>query len=151
MKTPGRYVNAFIKAMMMTLRGERIPTQEERLTARAPVLAGWMAETIRLAELAREAAAGQGINMVDFVMHIEKRDVSMDTILKAVIFHARQEYPSLLLSENEYARLALKATNMNDAFLVRRLADNPDLPPALKPMIEALHEHLATVPSEQQI
>jgi hypothetical protein len=150
MKSPGRYLSAFVKALAMTLRGERIPTQQEKLTSRAPRLAGWLAETLRLAERAREAAGEQGLNMADFVLHIEKRDVTMETILKTVIYHARQEYPHLLLSDTDYARLALKATNVNDVFFVRRLADSPDLPPTIKPLVEALHQHLSTIPADNE-
>ncbi len=148
MKTPGRYLSAFVKALRMTMRGERIPTQAEQLTARSPRLAGWFSETIRLVDRAREAAEAQNVNTGDFVLHIEKRDITMETILKTVAYHARQEYPHLLLSESDHARLALKATNMNDVFLVRRLTDSAELPPPLKPTLEALHQHLATIPAE---
>jgi hypothetical protein len=149
MKTPGRYLSAFVKALRMTARGERIPTPDEQLGARFPRLAAWLSETTRLVEAARSAAQAQGIHMADFVLHIEKRDVSMDTILRTVQYHAGAEYRYLLLNENEHARLALKATNVNDAFLVRRLADSPSLPPGVQPTLEALYQHLANIPAEK--
>lgn len=137
-----RYARAFWVALQYTLRGDKPPLL--RIREQYPVVTAWVDETVRLTEAVERAAAAAGIDAKALKVRADRRYVSMETILAAVKFHAKREYPSLMAHGDEFSPLTLQATNLNDRYLVMQLAGA--VPPQLKSAVDALAEHLAAAP-----
>ncbi|MCU0499287.1 MAG: hypothetical protein MUF87_18190 [Anaerolineae bacterium] len=134
-----RYINAFFKALWLTLRGQNIP--------RSP-LQGWIEQTIPLTGAVIRAADAHGWEQTARKTHklrIEGRDVSMETILTTVLFHAREEYPYLLKNQDQHSLLAIQSSNVNDVFWLSRLAESLTSA-AIKGPLDALIAHLKAMP-----
>jgi hypothetical protein len=135
-----RYWRAFWIALRMTLRGERIP---------APVqtpLQGWMDETgLRLEAISR-AAEQESVDPSQVRLHIDRREISMATILQSVAFNRQEAFPRLLRERGGQPMNYIYASNMGDHFRVSRL--EAALPPdsKLQQAVAALAEHLESVP-----
>jgi hypothetical protein len=137
-----RYAHAFWLALKYTLRGEKPPLL--RVRDQYPVITAWVDKTVRLTEEIERAAAPAGVDAKTFTVRVDRRDVSMETILAAVKFHAKREYPSLMVHSDDFSPMTVQATNINDRYLVIQLANA--LQPPLKGAVEALAEHLAALP-----
>lgn len=139
-----RLARALVGALRMTLRGEVAPAPHsiDALAAKMPQTAAWLRETAALLDGLDETAAKA------ITVRVEKREMTAATILGAVRYHAAEEYPHLLLSGGQYARMAVQASNLNDQFLVAQLAAAPHLPDALRQTADKLAAHLGTFPSE---
>lgn len=137
-----RYGRAFRLALRFTLRGEQPPLLQVR--DQHPQLAAWWDQTSALVAAVESAAAAHGLDPAALRVHADKRQVSMATILATVKYHAESEYPYLLAQGEQYAIITLQATNLNDRYLVLKLAEAVDEP--LKAPVEALNSHLATPP-----
>lgn len=147
MNTVGRYVRAFFGALRLTIRGELPPGL--RVHQQYPELSAWWAGTIAGVDAVIAAADAHGFDKArreSLVLHIEKRDVSMATILAGVRFHAEKEFPHLMRVEGNYNALAIYATNMNDRYLVLRLGQAEELPAAVREAVEGLAAHLENAP-----
>lgn len=117
-----------------------------------PRLNAWALQTRDLVRAVIMAANTVGLNQAarrELVLHLDKRDVSMETILAGVRFHAAQEYPHLLEQQLAHNVLALHAANLNDRYLVMRLteAEQTQVEP-LRARLIALRDHLDNAPSE---
>lgn len=138
-----RYARAFLLALRYTLRGEKPPLL--RVRDQYPVFTAWVDKTVTLIEEIERAAASAGVDAKAVIVRVDRRDVSMETILAAVKFHAKREYPSLMVhGKDEYSPVTVQATNINDRYLVMQLGNA--LQPPLKSAVEALEEHLAQIP-----
>ncbi len=138
-----RYLRAFWQALKLTLRGQRLPPP---VRERYPQLADWWQGTVEQVAAVEQAAKASGIDMDTLMIHVDRRDTSMATILAAVRYHAQQEYPYLMRQENQYNPVALNALNLNDRYLILRLAEQ--VPDPVKASIETLQAHLDTLPSQ---
>ena len=150
MMTIKRYARAFIGALRLTLRGEVVQPIAERY----PQLTAWWQDTLRLTAAVFAAADANGIPKSareTLVLHVEGRDISMETILKTVHFHADQELPLLMRREDSFNYLTLQATVLNDRFLVSKLAQAENLPLTVKGAVEALSAHLETLPRKESL
>ena len=144
-----RYARAFFGALRMTLRGELPPAL--RVHQQYPELSAWWAGTIASVDAVIAAAEAHGVDKArreSLLLHSEKRDVSMATILGGVRFHAEREFPHLMRVNGNYNALAIYATNMNDRYLVLRLAQADELPAPVREAVEALATHLEQVPDK---
>ena len=92
----------------------------------------------------REAAA-QNLDPAKLLIHADKRDVSMKTILAAVKYHAEREYPYLIVQNDPYSPMTLQAINLNDRYLITELMKKTDA--KVKESIEILSNHLGALPS----
>ena len=140
--TVRRYVRAFVLALRFTLRGEKPPLLNVR--EQQPQLVAWWEQTLTLVDTAERAAAAQGIDTEKIIVHADKRDVSMKTILATVKYHAEREYPYLIVQHDEYSPMTLQAINLNDRYLVMQLVNRLEVP--IKESIEALNAHLGALP-----
>lgn len=142
MTTIGRYARAFITALRMTLRGETFVQPY-------PALTGWMARTVVLVDGIFTAANANGLDLAarkSMVLPIDRRDVSMESILGTVRHHAAAEYPYLLRNDPGHGRLAIRASNLNDSYRVERLCEQTS--GTVRSALEALVQHLDAVPNE---
>ena len=143
-----RYLWAFFKALLFTLRGEKLPPRGD------PRLHDWIEQTLVLVDAVITAADAAGMTAAAreaFTLHIDRRDISMALILSAVRFHASDEYPHLLRQGATHSLTAIYASNMNDHYRVVRLQRAENLPQdgALRQSIDALAAHLESVPSTE--
>lgn len=138
-----RYIRAFFRALILTLRGQKPPTLEAE-EQHADLLA-WCRETLVRVNTVNTAI--EGTNLPPVTMHIEGRDVTLKHALDVLHYHASREYPHLIRSRDPHAILAIQATNMNDQFLVLRLSEYEGLPSAVKTALDSLVQHLTEVPT----
>ena len=142
LQTIRRYTRAFVLALRFTLRGEKPPLL--KLRDEQPDLTAWWSESVLLVEAIERAAAVQGVDPAALKLRVDRRDISMKTILATVRYHAERDYPYLIAHHDQHDQLALQSINLNDRYLVMQLGNHAD--EALKPYIEALAEHLAAPP-----
>lgn len=145
-----RYVNAFFKALAMTLRGERIPaTEAER---RYPRLLKWLNGARPLLQRAQQAAAALPKDQQQaLTVRVDGRDTRLDVILGGVAHHLQTEYPHLLDDLTEHSITGIYALNLNDVYALQQLETHPDLPASMKESIKALHEFLAAIPPSNEL
>ena len=137
-----RTLRAFVLALRYTLRGDKPPLL--RVRDQYPALAAWWGKTIRLVEAVERSANASDIDPAGMVLNIDRRDISMTTILQTVKYHAEREFPYLMAHDDPYGAITLQATNFNDRYLVQQLAQKIDTP--LKASVEALEQHLGNMP-----
>ncbi|MDX2162022.1 MAG: hypothetical protein SF162_11905 [bacterium] len=142
----GQVVRAFIKAVRMTLRGESVQTPGQRAAARFPRLTDWMNTTLKLLDQIDQAASAFDLTAIP--VKVDKREMSLRTLLNGVRYHATQEYPYLLQHEMQYSAMGVNALNLNDRHMIAQTLQAPGLPTPLKPLIEALAAHLAQIPTD---
>jgi hypothetical protein len=138
-----RYLRAFALALRFTLRGDKPPLLQ--VNERYPQLAAWWQKTITLLDALDRSAAANGIDQAALRVRVDKREISMTTILATVRYHAEREYPHLMAYGDQYNSLTLQALNLNDRHLVQSLIER--VPPTIKPEVEAFAAHLETFPS----
>ena len=141
-----RYIRAFVLALRFTLRGEQPPLLQVR--ERQPELVAWWQRTIQLVSEVERAAAAQGVDGTKLMIHADKRDVSMKTILATVKYHAEREYPYLIVQNDQYSPMTLQALNLNDRYLIMKLVNEVDT--SLKTVVEALNAHLGDLPPSER-
>ncbi len=143
-----RYVRAFFIALQLTLRGEGPPPHPR--DAQYPLLLNWMKETLALVDAVTANASVSQTDLTQWTQPIEGRVMSADVILKAVRFHAVQEYPHLIRNEGAYGFLAIQSSNMNDVFYVSRLLTKEGLSEPLAQALTKLHAHLRELPPDER-
>jgi hypothetical protein len=146
MKTLRRYLRAFYTALVYTLRGQRPPTLEAEERHRE--LLAWCRETLTRVDAVNETLQTHGVSAASIVMRIEGRDVSLETALETVRFHAAREYPQLIRSGSVHTALGIQATNLNDRFLLERLRDHEALSWLIKTALDGLIEQLVNIVKE---
>lgn len=137
-----RYARAFMTALRMTMRGETFAPPHPNLT-------NWTARTIVLVDTVFTTANANGLNLAArkaLVLHIDRRDVSMESILGTVRHHAAEEYPYLLRRDPGHGLLAIRASNLNDSYRIERLCEQTS--GAVRSALESLGHHLDTIPDE---
>lgn len=143
-----QYPGLFIKALVMTLRGDKV-------TRRYGKLLDWIERSSELAQEALHEANRHGLHpdsQETVVVRADGRDQDLHTILKAVKFHADYEYPYMLQNPTEHSLTAIYALNVNDMYNVVRLAESDDVKPeSLRKSIEKLSEHLQAIPSSNAL
>lgn len=137
-----RYARAFALAIRYTLRGDQPPLLKMR--QQYPVFSAWMDKTVELVEAVERKASASHIDPSQRILHIDRRDISMATILQTIKYHAGREFPFLMAHDDPHGPLTLQATNFNDRYLVQQLAQQIETP--LKESVEALERHLGSMP-----
>jgi hypothetical protein len=138
-----RYVRAFMTALRMTMRGETFKP-------RYPTLTNWTTRTVVLVDAALSASNANGLDLAArkaLMLHIDRRDVSMESILGTVRHHAAAEYPYLLRRDPGHALLAIRASNLNDSYRIERLCEQTSGP--VRTALEVLGQHLNAIPDEK--
>ena len=95
------------------------------------------ADTVGMDKAARQAV----------ILHIEKRDISAETILATIRHHAAREYFYLLRDSTPHSLAAIYANNVNDRFLAQHLQGTEALQtPQLQAALLTLTRHLEAIP-----
>jgi hypothetical protein len=137
-----RYLRAFFIALSMTLRGVK------PAPVRHSALRTWMEQTkVHVEQLTRQAdAAGlDAAGRKALKVRVDGRDVSVESVLAAVRYHAEEEYPYLLAHETEHSLTAITAANLNDVYAVSKLHDIPEVTLVAGPL-QTLKAHLEQIP-----
>jgi hypothetical protein len=144
MRTPLRYIRAFFRALMLTLRGQKPPSLEAE--ERYASLLAWGKTTLERLDAANAAIEQNKVEAKTIVMHIEGRDVTLSHALDVVRYHAAREYPHLIRSGDRHAVTAICALNLNDRFLIMRMGEYDRFPAPVKTALDSLAEHLTNIP-----
>ncbi|MBW4439388.1 MAG: hypothetical protein KME04_19760 [Pleurocapsa minor GSE-CHR-MK-17-07R] len=138
------YLRAFVKAVRMTASGQTPQTLKNEQAA-SPLLT-WCRESVRQVDAIKAAAAAEQVDLLALTVRVDKRDLSLLTILETVRFHAAEEFPHLVRQGGQYATLAIQASNLNDRFAVLKASECVEISAQLAGKIGALGEHLAQPP-----
>ncbi|GEM_PF-588038 len=142
-KSVRRVVGAFITALRMTLRGENVDTL--LLDKRYPALTAWMAQTVTLIDAVKLASASNAVDLAQS-LHIDKRDITIATMLDTIRYHSAHEYPYILKNQSVYASMGIQSLNLNDRYLILSLVRWENLPTSIAKSIEQLRDHLDQLP-----
>lgn len=143
-----RYVKAFWGALRMTIRGEKItptPVPSSPLTT-------WINQYLSLVDSVVRTTDQNGIDQAtrkQIKLRLDGRQMSLETALLTLKFHATEEYPSLVRqgTEGRGVQNTLYATNMNDRYWISRMAENPELQKTdVQAALSALDKHLENIP-----
>jgi hypothetical protein len=145
-RAPGDYLRALLTAARMTLRGEKHPA--EIAADRYPGTLAWLDDVMAALAQVETAAREGGFDPASLTLHIEGRDVTARAMFAAIRFHAADEYPSLLKNATGYSTLAIKATNLNDRYMLLRLGEAEALPPFMREPVNKLADVLSRQPNE---
>jgi beta-lactamase class D len=133
-----RYVQAFFQALGMTLRGEK----PDPTTA---LVREWLDVLAERVHVIQSAAAKQSLDMGQVIVHVDKRDLTMKTIVELLQYRAQTEYPNLLSAAGKSGWAVIYTSNHNDVYYVSRLietlADSP-----LKQAVVTTKAHLEALP-----
>ncbi len=136
-----RYKPAFFAALRRAV-GRKLPF---------PVFSRWARRTLPLVSAVFKAADSSGLDEAQrraLKLHIDRRDISMETILSAIRYHAEREYPYLLGEKVADNAIAVYALNLNDRYYLLRLTEVEALNGgALGEALAALRLHLDNAPS----
>jgi hypothetical protein len=140
-----RYWRAFTQALKMTLRSEKLPPPPQ------PPLLLWTRQYATLMDALIKTADQNGLDQAgrkQVSLRLDGRQMSLETALMTLRFHAHEEYVSLLRSGvNSHVLNALQASNMNDRYWLARLLETPALQAAvLQTALTRLDAHLADLP-----
>ena len=140
-----RYLRAFLGALRMTIRGEKIAVPVD-----APLTA-WIKQYSILVDGVLRTANQNGIDQStrkQVKLKLDGRPMSLETALMTLKFHAAEEYPSLVRQgTGRGVQNTLYATNMNDRYWISRMVEAPELQnPLLQNALSALDAHLDAIP-----
>jgi hypothetical protein len=117
-----------------------------------PLLSAWARKTQVLVRAVYRAADAQGLDVVArkrLLLHLDKRDMSVETMLGTILHHAETEYPYLLGERGRFNQMVIHASNLNDRyFVVQLLRETALASEPLKAALEALRAHLDAIPTE---
>lgn len=132
-----RVLRAFALALWRTLRGELPP--EDPFERWRQTAGGQLAAI-------EELAAREGHAPHELKVRVDRRDMSMQLILAALRFHLDDEFPQLRRRFGDECLTVVRAICLDDSYRLQRLADCPQLPPALRTQLQALAQHLLHLP-----
>ena len=133
-----RYIRAFFTALTLTLKGE-IPEPDP--------LQVWMEQGRVHLKKVTTASNAHSLDPSAVIVRIDRRDISMKTILDAVQFHLTDEYPQVLQHFGMEGINVIYASNLDDHYRLVRLADTPELQDTpVQQAVNALSDHLEAVP-----
>jgi hypothetical protein len=137
------YLRAFVLALKLTLRGKQIAPKH-------PELDVWAREAARRVDHVYRTADTNGLNEAArkaLTLHLDGRDISMETMLASVRHHATQEYVKLLLDSTPHTFVAIYATNLNDCYHVAQLRDAVEQRD-VRAALANLSDHLESISSQ---
>ncbi|MEZ4671993.1 MAG: hypothetical protein R3E39_29155 [Anaerolineae bacterium] len=152
MNTIQRYWRAFVQALRLTLRGEKLTPPS------TTPLEQWAEQYEVLVEALLRTADEQGVNKMlrkQIMLRVDGRQISLETAVATLQFHAKQEYASLIRSgRHQHLFNALQAGVMNDRYWLTQITSLHELQSApLQTSLSLLGDHLdllfATIDAER--
>jgi len=144
-----RYVRAFFITLKMTFTGEK------PAPILYPNLQGWMREGNKKVDAVYQTAKKTKVDRAareNIIVEIDKRKISLETVLSTVKFHLTEEYASLIHYNDEHTLTTIYALNLDDRYRVQNLLENEKIiKSALKNPLEILSQHLENIPPSTHI
>jgi hypothetical protein len=143
-----RYVRAFFGALWLTLQGKIYtpPTPPSKY----PKLDEWLRVAEQRLITVFRIADKQGITedkRKTIKLVLDRRDITMETILQSVQHNLAREYPLLIKTEYDHTLTTLYALNLNDQYRVSQLQNASEIANTpLQNAVFALAEHLKNIP-----
>lgn len=140
-----RYLRAFFKAIKLTAQGQQIQPPDLRY----PALHEWVQTGVKHSRTIITIADQHGFTgeqRKNIILHLDSRDISMETIVAAVHHNMTLEYPMLMEARIEHNLTTLYALNLNDQYRVQQLAQVEALPDPVQQAVAALAQHLQAIP-----
>lgn len=147
MRQSKRYIKVFIKALIMTLHGEKPKTDAEK---QYPHLFEWLYEGQLLINRVYKLADKNQFDETQrraCTIKVDGRDMSMELILASIRHHLTKEYVYLLKDFTNHSVTGIYALNLNDHYWVTRLIEEGNIVPPIKEKLAILADHLAGIPS----
>ncbi len=80
---------------------------------------------------------------------IDGREMSLQTVLQAIHYHAKEEYAYLLKNLTDNSILTIQATNLNDEYALSRFIENTLIENSeIRMTLTHLHNHLKQIPNK---
>jgi hypothetical protein len=141
-----KYSRAFWKTLRLLMSGGKIP-EEAHMDYRR-----WSERTVALVATVFATSDKHGISVSQRDMiraKIDGREMSLQTILQAVAYHAKEEYVYLLRHFTDQSLMTIQATNMNDEYALSRFIENTLIENGdVRQSLIYLHNHLKQIPNK---
>lgn len=141
-------LKTFWQALMMTLRGEQPVRRHGKLS-------DWIATTAQISDQFIQQAEIEKLELSTFSAKVDGRTQTLKTIIYAVNYHAKTEFTYLLKHLTEHSITAIYATNMNDAYAVKRILEDEGLKAGMGAgqyqLLQTLSKHLDAIPPSQDL
>lgn len=146
MRTFVKYSRAFWKTLRLLMSGDKIPEQAHIDYRR------WSERTVALVATVFATSDKHGITIEQrdtIKARIDGRDMSLQTILQAIAYHAKEEYVYLLRHFTDKSLTTIQATNMNDEYALSRFIENTLIENSdIRQSLIYLHNHLKQIPNK---
>lgn len=141
-----KYIRGLWKTFTLLLRGGKLP-EEANIHYRL-----WTERTAALVTAVFSASDKVGISenkRNDLKVKVDGREISLQTTLKGVAYHAKEEYAYLLKHLTENSLTTIHATNLNDEYALSRFIESGLIyEDSILVMLRNLHNHLKQVPNK---
>lgn len=142
----GKYIRAFIKTISLMMRGGELPAQTNMPYRH------WSKQTISLVMTVFDVSDKYALPSEKRKMlkaKIDGREMSLQTVLQAILFHAQDEYPYLLNHLTDKSITTIEAINWNDEYALSRFIDDSRIESHdIRQALTHLHRHLKQIPNK---
>ncbi len=146
MPTLSKYFRAFIKTLRLMMSGGKLP-EEANMPYRR-----WSERTVALVATVFSVSDKNGVvseTRETIKARIDGREMSLQTVLQAIHYHAKEEYAYLLKNLTDNSILTIQATNLNDEYALSRFIENTLIENSeIRMTLTHLHNHLKQIPNK---
>lgn len=141
-----KYSRGMWKTIVLLVRGGKAP-EEANMPYRR-----WAERTAALVTAVFSASDKVGVSADKrdtIKTKIDGRDMSLETLLKAIAYHAKEEYAYLLKHLTDKSLSTIHATNLNDEYALGRFIEGELIKDdGTLVALTNLHKHLKQVPNK---
>lgn len=141
-----KYSRGLWKTLVLLLRGGKLP-EEANIHYRR-----WAERTAALVTAVLSASDKVGISeekLEGIKVKVDGRDISLQTTLRGIAYHAKEEYVYLLKHLTDNSLTTIHATNLNDEYALSRFIESGLIyEDSILVMLDNLHNHLKQVPNK---
>lgn len=146
MQTIPKYFRAFIKTLRLMISGGKLP-EEANMPYRR-----WSERTVALVATVfsiSDKNAFSSEKREAIKAKIDGREMSLQTVLQVIHYHAKEEYTYLLKNLTDNSITTIQATNLNDEYALSRFIENTLIENGeIRQGLTHLHNHLKQIPNK---
>lgn len=146
MQTIPKYFRAFVKTLRLLISGGKIP-EEANMPYRR-----WSERTVALVATVFSVSDKNALpaeKREAIKTKIDGREMSLQTVLQAIHYHAKEEYVYLLKNITDNSITTIQATNLNDEYALSRFLENTLIENGeVRGALTHLHNHLKQIPNK---
>ncbi|MDX2078920.1 MAG: hypothetical protein SFZ02_20980 [bacterium] len=147
MQTFPKYARGLWKTIVVLVRGGGKPPEEANIPYRR-----WTERTNALVTAVFAVADKEAISVAtreSLKIKVDGREMSLQTLLQAIAYHAKEEYAYLLKNFTDNSLMTIQATNLNDEYALSRFIEAELIKSeAVLKALTNLHTHLKQVPNK---